>query len=495
MDQAVQESSQTHRIAKYAMPALLLVLSVAVRVPGIERPLVGNFSTKNVVYGMIARNWAEGRAGILYPTLDCVAGGQRSLHMLEFPVSAYLTAVAWKTLGGSLDIWGRATSVAFTTASVLLLFLFVRRRHGPEAALGAGFCFALSPVGVIYGQSFMLEASLVFFTVATFYTLDRWLAGGRAGWLVLAAACLALLLLTKIYMLVILLPLVVAVLCAGLSGRRKSAAILLLGLAVVPAALWYWHAYRTADPSGPHAGQIFYSVRDSVSVHRPPHPILRSPDFYRQMLDDASGVVLTPIGLMLLLAGFLDRDWRRYAAWLSAICVLVLLLPLKFYEMNYYQMVVLPPLCVVVGLGWRVVQERIRPGRAAVAVLLLVGLVFSARYAGRAAFVTPHEDRAVVAAGRAVQRLAGAEEPVVTMHGTAIDLVYYCNRPGWALAPDSPRLEAAIEDCRRQGARYLVVAGPAAESPPPAVAGLPRVAEGEGYVIHAIEGEFRGNVE
>ena len=26
----------------------------------IGRPLVGNFATKNVVYAMIARNWAEG---------------------------------------------------------------------------------------------------------------------------------------------------------------------------------------------------------------------------------------------------------------------------------------------------------------------------------------------------------------------------------------------------------------------------------------------------
>ena len=473
------------------MMAILIALTLMIRLPGIARPLVGNFSTKNVVYAMIGRNLALGRAGIFFPTLDCLADGQRSLHMLEFPVSAYLSAAAWRAAGGSLDVWGRATSVAFSVASVILLFLFVRRRHGPEAALGASFCLALSPIAVIYGQSFMLEASLVCFTLATFYSLDRWLFGGQAIWMAMSAACLALLLLTKIYMLVLLLPLAIAVMYANLSSRRKLAAIFLLGVAVVPAAAWYWHAYQTADPSGPEAARIFYSVRESASVHRPPHPILRSPDFYRQVLDDLTGVLLTPLGFVLVLAGFLDRESRRYGAWLAAMGVLVLLLPLKFHEMNYYYMAVLPPLCVIAGLGWRVVHQRIRPTTSATVFLVLVGLVFSARYAGRAAFVTPREDRAVVAAGRAVQELAEADEPVITMHGTAIDLIYYCNRAGWAVAPDTPNLNTVLEDYHRQGARYLVVTGPEADTPPPALVRWPVAARGPGYLIHALESEFR----
>jgi len=473
----------------------LIALTVVIRLPGIVRQLLGNFSTKNVVYAMIGRNWAEGRAGIFFPMLDCLADGQRSLHMLEFPVSAYVTAAVWKTAGGSLDVWGRATSVALITASVILLFLFVRRRHGPEAALGAGFCLALSPISVTYGQSFMLEASLVCFTMATFYLLDRWLHGGKTIWLAVSAACFALLLLTKIYMLVLLLPLAMGGIQAKLSGRGKLAAILFLALAIVPAAAWYWHAYDTADPGGPDAGRIFYSVRESASVHRPPHPILRSPDFYRQVLDDLTGVVLTPLGFAFLLAGFLDRESRRYGAWLAAMCVLVLLLPLKFYEMDYYYMAVLPPLCVIAGLGWRVVHQRIQPTTTATALLVLVGLAFSARYSGRAAFVTPPEDRAVVAAGRAVQQLAEADEPVVTMHGTAIDLIYYSDRAGWAVSPDTPDLNSVLEDYRRQGARYLVVAGPEADTPPPALARWPVAARGRGYLIHALESAFQCDSE
>jgi hypothetical protein len=190
--------------------------------------------------------------------------------------------------------------------------------------------------------------------------------------------------------------------------------------------------------------------------------LLSNPDFYRQILDDLTGVILTPIGSVLVLAGFLDRAWRQYAVWLLAMAILVAALPRKFYEMNYYDMALLPPLCIMAGLGWQVVVQRLRLSRRAVAALLAVALLLSLRYAVRPAFITPDEDRAVVVAGLAIQERTDAEEPVVTMHGDAIDLLYYCNRPGWAVAPDTPDLDSVLDECRRQGARYLVAAGPEA---------------------------------
>jgi len=510
----------------------LLVLSVAVRLIGITRPLLGNFATKNVVYAMIARNWAEGRAPLWYPTLDCLAAGRRSLHMVDFPVAAYLAGWLWRTLGGSLDVWGRASAVAFSTASVVLMYLFVRRRHGQTAAIGAGFVLALSPVSIIYGQSFMLEASLVFFTLGTFYCLDRYLEAGRFAWLATTTVCLALLLLTKVYMLVLLLPLGVMVFCRGRRvGPRRAdrpsargnhgreptqrpllqaepplaqpvfptrpvhaPAALAAVLAIVPTALWCAHAIHTAAPGGPLAEQVYYSLRESAGKHSPPHPLLWSADFYRQVYDDLAGVVLTPVALMLAAVGLVDRAWRQHIAWLLAVFVLVLALPLKFYELNYYYLAVLPPLCVLAGLGWRVIERRLQPARPAVTALLLIALVVSLRYAAGPAFVTPAEDRAVPAAAAAIRDRTGEDEPVATMHGSTIDLLYYCNRSGWSIPPHEAELESVLADCRRRGARYLVTAGVAAEGRQPeipaALRGWPVALRGEGFCIYRlVEGD------
>ena len=476
---------------------VVLVLSVAVRSVGIDRPLVGDFATKNALYAMIARNWVEARTSLWYPALDLLADdGQRLLYMQEFPASAYVTGWFWKVFGGSLDTWGRATSVVLMAASVAILFLFVHRRHGPTAALGASLVLALSPVSIIYGQAFLLQASVVFFTVAAVDCLDRWLGSGRSVWLVVAAISLALLILTKIYMLVVLLPLAAAVVRSVRSAagpdvsapvrRRSIAAIVAAVAAITPAAVWYWHVMRTAAPDGPFAGRIYYSILHSAAGHGFPHPLLCSADFYRQILDDLTTVVLTPIGFSLVLAGLIDRRWRQHALWFVAMLLLVVGLPRKFYEMNYYYMAVLPPLCIMAGIGWQLIRRRIKPSRMATAGLLIVAAVLSARYAVRPAFVTPDEDRGVLAAGRAVQELTSEGEPVVTMHGWAIDLIYHCDRPGWVVSPDTPQLDSVLEEYRRRGARYLAVAGPEATNKLPAMETQTTVLEGDGFCIYRL---------
>ncbi len=448
---------------------LLIVVAVAVRSAGVGRPLVGQFATKNTIYAMVARNWVCGEAPLRYPTIDCLRAGKPSLHMLEFPASAYLTGLGWWAFGGSLDVWGRSTSIAFSAASVVLLYALVRRRHGPDAALGAAATLALSPVSIVYGQSFMLEASLVFFAVATLYGLERWTSGGSPAWLLVVAAGWALLLLTKVFMIVLLAP-VLAMAWGSVRTMRGWAALLVtLAVANVPAAAWYWHAAATAAPESPLAPHVFYSVRESVESHLPPHPLLSQPEFYRQLLDDLSGVVLTPLGLGLAVLGFLRREWRERLAWLAASLVLVVLLPRKFFEMNYYWMALLPGLSIAVGLGWRQLQAAVQPSRASAAALLLLVLAFSLRYAYRPAFVTPDEDRSVVVAAEAVRELAEPGDRVVAIHGTTLDLLYYCDRRGWVASPREPDFERQLGECRREAARWVVVSGPDFHAIPPAV--------------------------
>ena len=120
----------------------------------------------------------------------------------------------------------------------------------------------------------------------------------------------------------------------------------------------------------------------------------------------------------------------------------------------------------VVGDAFGVNRSVVVFGAGAIG-LLAVALVLSLRYAVGAAFMTPEEDRMVVAAAEAVQKLAAEDEPVVTMHGSAIDLLYYCDRPGWAVvsteeveihpsADLTPSIEGRIWDERDLPAHQMV---------------------------------------
>jgi len=479
----------------------LLAAALAVRLPGIARPLLGPFATKNVVYAMIARNWSLGRAPAWLPTLDCLVGGERSLHLVEFPVSAYLSGSLWRAFGGGLDVWGRATAIGFSVTAIGLLFLLVRRSHSQSAALAAAAVLAFSPVSIIYGQSFMLEASLVCFALATLWSAQCWADGRRWRWLALAAIFFALMLLTKVYMIVLLLPLAVIVwrrdeqssrhtpcVVTSDSTRCVPATITAGLLAILPAAGWY--LYVLAAPGQPLADHVFYSARQSADAHALPIPLLASAEFYRQVFSDLCGVALTPVGFGLALIGLANRQWRRHLAWLSSMALLVFLLPRKFAEMNYYYLVILPPLCVLAGLGWeRLLGAPWFPRWGAVA-LVFVAVLCSAGLTIGPAFITPLSDRAVFAAGRTIQQFAPVDEPVIAMHGSSPDLLYYCDRPGWALAPGKPDLAARIEDCRRQGARWLVLVdkpGGNAAVCEPALSRAATVHRGDGFRIYRLD--------
>jgi 4-amino-4-deoxy-L-arabinose transferase-like glycosyltransferase len=456
---------------------LLVLLTAAVRLPGVQRPLLGNFATKNVAYAMIARNWASGEAWPWFPTLDLLADGRPAWHLLEVPLSAYLAGGMWRLCGGSLDLWGRAVSIALSAASTAMLFVLVKRWHGTAAAWGASCAWALSPVSIIYGQSFMLEASVAFLTLGVIGSWCRWLERGRGAWLVIFGLAFAALLLTKVYMIVLLLPLgalwwrgrqtaagetPAADFAAG-GPQRKPIRGLAMGvallLAILPAAAWVALVWQVSDPKHSSSARVYYSLRESADRHDWPHPIVRSAKFYRQALDNLSGVVLTPLGIALALAGLANPAWRRHGAWLGAMGLLIAALPLKFHEMNYYYVVILPPLCILIGLGWQLVSQRLRPGKLATACMLVVAAGFAARYSARPAFVTPEEDQAVLEAAAAVRALTRPEAPVVTVHGSTIDLLYYCRRRGWALSSKATSFAGDLAACQASGARSLVVCG------------------------------------
>ncbi len=445
-----------------------LLVTLLIRAPGFDRPLLGHFGTKSAVYGMIARNLAEGRAGFFEPTLDLLKGGQRSLHMLELPLPAYVVGGMWRLFGGSLDAWGRGLSIAWSVAGVALMYSFMRRRHGEVAALGASAALALSPVGIIFGQSFQLESALPALSLGALVAMDRYLEAGRLRWFGVAMLCAAMLFVTKIFMVLLLAPL------AWLAWERRPSAARSLGLltagliAVVPAVLWYGYAYRAAQ--GDFAfplERLYYSVHDSAAAHGFPHPLLNSSSFYLRLAKDLFGPVLTPIGCLFFAWGVSRGQDRLCLVWLASAVMLVLVLPRKFHEMSYYWVGMLPVLCAFAGLGVAKVWDgrSTRPGSWALVAGSVLWLALSFKLAYAPAFVTPAEDSSVIAAAEKVRRYIPPESRIVTVHGTSLSLLYHCDRPGWVweirptdAALDAQAMAVQLDAYRKQGAEWLVIA-------------------------------------
>ncbi len=473
---------------------LVLLLTFAIRIPGLSRPLLGNFSTRAVVSGMIARNLVHREASLLYPRLDVIVNGQASYHLMECPVSVYLTSAIWKCLGGNIDIWGRVTSIVWSTLAVFLIFQLVTIWHDEWSGLGAAFVMSLSPVGIIYGQSFQLEASLPALTLTALLSLQYWHQSANRKWLLFFFLSTAFLFLTKIYMLSLLPLLVYLSVSPALPKSGKDHSIHLpfpralctnhkatfplfaLILSVSATALWYCLMARASGNNNLETAQhVYFSLQKTWDSHPFPHPLLHSPSFYKGLLDDLSGIVLTPIGFTFLFFA-LPHAWdKRYQLWFSAAILLWIVMPRKFHEMNYYWMAILPFFCTQSGIGIAKVTRLLIKNRRdyvrLLCVLIIVWFAFSIRYSLTPAFTTPLEDKSVLSAGNSVIRNTNKNDRIVTVHGSGIDLLYYCNRPGWALDLDAavPDIEnhlsepqepftAILKTYIQQGASHLIVA-------------------------------------
>ena len=450
----------------------LLIGALAVRVVGLQRPLVGTFATKAAVHAMEARNWALGRAPIWQPTIDTLADGTRAWHLMEWPAVAYAAGLGWKLCGGSLDAWGRGLSMACSLVSVWLAYRIAGRWFGDRAAQGAAFVIAFSPVSIVYGQSFLLEASVAALTLTVIDAFDRWLATRRVGYLAMASLALGLAVLTKIYAVFVVFALTAAFVRSRLSSACHSESLrasrllqvarsacptaLCLILGLVPAICWYSWVYSVSPYVGPAAE---YHPISRAAIHGFPHPLLFTPEYYLRLCSDFGTVVLTPLGALIALIGLADRRFRRHLPLFASLAVLLVLLPLKFMAANYYYVVLLPVLTLAAGLGWQRLCERQVLSRRVLAGLVAVSLVIALRYAIGPAYRTLDEDRGVVAAAAAARSVTRNEEPIATMHGSTLDLLYYCDRTGWAFDVADSRLADKLDMARRNGATKFIVAG------------------------------------
>ncbi|MCE9606325.1 MAG: glycosyltransferase family 39 protein [Planctomycetia bacterium] len=439
----------------------LLLATFVVRIGGIDRPIVSTFATKSAVYAMVARNWALGRAPVWRPTIDCVADGERAWHLMEWPAPAYAAGLGWSLFGGSLDAWGRGISIVASLFAVFFVYRLSERWFGARAAQAAGFVLAFSPVSIIYGQSLLLEASLAALLLATLDCFDTWLATRKVVYLAASALACGLAVLTKIYLLLAVVPLVAMLVVSSRSSRTKLAprmllAALVFGVALLLPAAWYYYVFTVSPTSGPAAE---YHPLSRATIHGFPHPLLFTPSYYARLGIDLFTVVLTPLGVLLAGVGIIDGRFRRHLPLLATFCCLPILFPLKFLVANYYYVVLLPALAFAVGLGWQRWNERYVPSLRTKQFLVACTLLIALRYAIGPAFRTPTEDRGVVAAAEVVRSATHAEERIVTMHGSTLDLLYYCDRPGWALDVADPQLSKKLTTARHEGARKLIVVG------------------------------------
>lgn len=467
--------------AALALTAILL-LGLGLRLQHITAPLLDAHRWRQIDTAVMARYFHQDSLNPFYPQVNW--GGPRGYVESEFPLVPFIAALLYGVFGPD-DMWGRLTTVGFSAALIVFVFLLMRQMCGSAAGRAAALLVAVSPGAVYYGRTFMPDTAMLCFAVAALYAWIRYLTEGGRGPLIWSSVLLALGILVKLPCVLVLLPMAAAAWQAR--GRAALADPRLWGavaVALVVSGAWYAHAYSVFRETGLTFGILAHPAR-TYPIDVSPGPwrdvfskwstvaLLTDGEFYAELLHRIVRLHLTPVGFSVAMVGALT--WRgRWnlvpAAWLLAMALFILGAGFGHLAHDYYQL----PL-VVIGamyfgftaaplfdghwLARRVGGRWLGPVASGALVTGLAMLLFAESAVLRTHFRPTRLDTGMRDAGVAVNRATMDHDSllvVVDDYGvTSPVLLYFADRRGWSFGPRdlNPGL---IGWLRTRGARYFV---------------------------------------
>ena len=420
----------------------------------------------------VTRNFARHGYRLLWPQIDWGGAGPGYVEM-EFPLLPWLGALLQR-LFGPHEILPVLLPLLASFGLVFAIAAVVRRILGPAAAFWAGVFAALSPMTAWYTATFQPDGTMVLTSVLGVLFLLRWVESRRWSDLVLSGAFTSLAALLKPPALLVGLPLLYLFFQAwGRTLPRRATFWLYGALVLLPPVLWYAHAHGLYLQYGNTFGVLKGGYEKLSSF-----ALLVRPAFWLRVGGRVALYLLTPAVAVLWVIGLASRPagpaGRLFHVWTAAAFVYVVLVGKGNFEMQYYQLPILPPAVALAGaafadLAGRPGRDRgarvVRLGLFGVVVLTLAGATLV--HARRVIMDQLADARRQRENGRAVARVTppGSLILVTTGYGgsrrpgeidTPPEVFAHADRRGWFVGLHwlTPEIVAAR---RADGARALVV--------------------------------------
>lgn len=381
---------------------------------------------------------------LIYKLCCWLAGGQDNL--LTF-TSAVFSGDGYYPF---IALLARGIVISISLLGMYFLWKLARRLVSPVGARCALLWYALLPVSFFYQRTFMTDAVALSLTTIGLYYFLRATQDDRLAALLPSGICLALAFLCKLNYVYILLPM------AYLAVRRWRGRIVtqrwLWVFALGILAPCFWHYFLKGNRV------IGYLTANTMPAWT---------DFLRFLWVRHSLTVFTPVGFVLFLFGIVlavrQRLWL-VLVWLIAVLCNYLL---TGYEANrlhfYYQLPILVPGVICIGLACSRVVEWLRSAHrgvkrlslAALGAFSLVGIAGSAYVNDTHAinWYTMPYIKSMYQSGFKISRLLEPDAEILTSDNGALDTLYYCDRQGWQFMPGTPEYNRAAIEIFRQGSQ------------------------------------------
>jgi len=441
---------------------LVLLSLIAIRLINITMPILEGTAMRQVQTAMIARNFYRDGFNILYPRVDFF-GNSAGYLVLEFPLFNVLAALGYKTLGGVHEWVGRLLSILFFSGAASFLYGITKRLFSIKTAIWALFIFGILPLSVIFSRTFMPDFEMLFFSLGALYFFLIFYLKGKYMPYWLSAIFLSLALLIKPHSFYIFFPL------AYLLWKKQNIKFaidyknwLYLIIALLPAFFWYLHGQAvhskfTLEQAFNYEITNWFNPKEFFNM-----------DLYKDLFQIYAGILLTPIGLTLFIAGLFIKtkdNGKLIWAWLAG-SIVYLLAFITHINDPYYNLNMLPIVSIFIARAIVFIEEtsssdKIFKSRWAKAFLAIVILTIWLRYA-LYAYVVPQGYRYIPEAGARIKQITGKDDLVIASAASGPQALYFCDRKGWGLRIhklDKKNVEKSInclEDLRKKGAKFFI---------------------------------------
>jgi 4-amino-4-deoxy-L-arabinose transferase-like glycosyltransferase len=443
----------------------ICILAVATRLVFINQPYIDHWSWRQSDVAAIARNFLQNGFRFGYPQIDW-AGNAPGYVGTEFPILPFIAAVCYK-FAGVHEWMGRIQAVILFAVSLPFFFLLVREIFGSTAAVWASFFYCFAPLNIFAGRSFMPDVPSLSFAIVGLYFFLRWVQHAESWSFFAAVTAISLSLLLKITSILIAAPLVyvlvVGRLCQtpGVSQKRPTilGAIVFSAIALLPSAIWYWHAHQIAERFYPHH---FFGA-GGIKIE--------SFSWYWHIARQTFVSSLTPpLSVMALVGLFVpqSRD-RRYSrlfhCWLAAMIVFIIVVGYGNRH-RWYQLPLVPIVAAFAGAACAFVGSKISSRVIAVILSVVLASAFTTLAFW---YVQPFYQSSAAQLRDAGLELKKATRPnalIIAADMGDPTILYYAERKGWHFLEqnatyngnpdDSEQAIENLERLQRRGATHFV---------------------------------------
>jgi 4-amino-4-deoxy-L-arabinose transferase-like glycosyltransferase len=475
---AFAAAPRDYRATKFVI--VICLLAVAARLIFINQAYVDHWSWRQSDVAAIARNFLQNGFRFGYPQIDW-AGNAPGYVGTEFPILPFIAAVCYR-FAGVHEWMGRIQAVILFAVSLPFFFLLVREIFGSPSAVWATFFYCFTPLNIFAGRSFMPDVPSLSFAIVGLYFFLRWIQHGESWSFFVAAIAISLSLLIKITSIVIVAPLVYMAV-AALSDRRNSRKgdlqiapavletaapcvgawrtplkfVLFAGIALLPSAIWYWHAHQIAQQFYPHHFFGAGGIRVESFV------------WYWHIAQQTLTSSLTPLLSLMALIGLLVAPRSKYSRffhwWLVAMVLFIIVLGYGNRHL-WYQLPLVPIAAAFAGAACAFVGSKISSRVIAVTLSILLVSSFTTLAFWCVQPLYQSSAAQLRDAGLELKRVTPPEALIVAADMGDPTIFYYAERKGWhflendaiynGTPDDSEQAIENLERLRRRGATHFV---------------------------------------